>query len=179
MSGRVGASLLALALVLVACEGTQPATKSEAKAGAKGDAAAKPAGPAPAPVDPAGSPSAVGEDAVSHEEPGVAPAWFTPTIIPGATVNRQSQSKTPEGGTSSLLLLELAAGTTPEQCIAAAEAKLGETITALPEQTTTPQGYLTIMGQTETYHFNVVCGAAKGTPTMYLSYTVQPQESAQ
>ena len=52
--------------------------------------------------------------------------------------------------------------------MAAARAKLGETISALPANIESPQGYPMIKGTTETYEYSVVCGVAKGTPIMFL-----------
>ncbi|KIG15635.1 hypothetical protein DB30_05383 [Enhygromyxa salina] len=88
-----------------------------------------------------------------------------------AKVVRQDERSNPlpTGQSATMIVLELTAGTTPEQCLEAAKAKLGESIPDLPATTTTPQGYLTLKGKTSTYEYTVVCGVAKDVPTMFLS----------
>lgn len=102
---------------------------------------------------------------------GQAPAWFSPEAFAHAKIIRHDQrsNKLPTGQSSRMLLLELAAETTPEQCIAQAQAKLRETISELPAPAPTPQGYLMIKGEEEGYEYSVVCGVAKGAPTLFLS----------
>lgn len=103
---------------------------------------------------------------------GEPPPWFSPEAFAHEQVIRQDgrSNKLPTGQFSRMILLELAAGTTPEQCIGRVEAKLGESMSELPEHSETPQGYLMLQGKFADYEYNVVCGMAKGAPTLFLSY---------
>lgn len=104
-------------------------------------------------------------------EPGPLPAWFSVDAFEHVKIIRQDErsNELPTGQSATMIVLELPAGTTAEQCLSAAKAKLGESIPALAEATTTPQGYLTIKGKTSAYEYTVVCGVAKDKPTMFLS----------
>ena len=157
---------VSLVLSVAGCDAPQPA--ASAGVGAE-PAAAKPAAATSAP--PAGAP----EGGYTSAPPEVVapPPWFTPEAFMHETIVRHDQrsNKLPTGQSSTMLVLELKADTTPEQCMHAARAKLGETITDLPGTTTTPQGYLNLQGKSGGYEYTVVCGLAKGTPTMFLSVT--------
>jgi hypothetical protein len=71
-----------------------------------------------------------------------------------------------------MIVLELPAGTTPEQCIENFKAKLSEGGASgePPTSSVMPQGHLSLRGKTDTYAYTVVCGIAKDKPTMFLSY---------
>lgn len=155
-------SLVASALLLLAA---CPAPSAPAKT----DADTKPKVAAPAPV-----PEPEGNDGFSSAEPaepGTPPAWFSPDAFEHVKIIRQDErsNELPTGQFATMIVLELPAGTTAEQCLATATTKLGESIPNLPQPTTTPQGYLTIKGKTSAYEYTVVCGVAKDKPTMFLS----------
>ena len=105
-------------------------------------------------------------------EPQPPPPWFSADAFEHASILKQDErsNKLPTGQSATMIVLELPAGTTPEQCMDTAKAKLGETIPALPETTTTPQGYLSLGGKGPNYEFTIVCGVAKDKPTMFMSY---------
>lgn len=156
-------ALMSVALV-VAC---QPAP---APSPTKADKApASTASPAPAKTD-AVEPAVKPEPEPSVSEAGP-PSWFDANAYEHAAIVRQDTngSQLPTGKTSKMILLELPAKTTAEQCIEQAKAKLGQTIEDVGAPTTTPQGYLQLRGSATGYDYSVVCGVAKDKPTMFLS----------
>ncbi|WP_181233491.1 hypothetical protein [Enhygromyxa salina] len=161
-------------LTLAGCPGPSGAADTAAKT-ATNTATKTEAEPAPADKpEPVAAPEPEANDGFSSLEPaapGPLPAWFSVDAFEHAKVIRQDErsSPLPTGQSATMIVLELTAGTTPAQCLEAAKTKLGESISELPEPTTTPQGYLTIKGKTSEYEYTVVCGIAKATPTMFLS----------
>jgi hypothetical protein len=77
----------------------------------------------------------------------------------------------PTGQVSAMIVLELPAATTPEQCVEQFRAKIAETVNDPPISSTMPQGHLSLRGKGDGYEYTVVCGMAKGKPTMFLSYS--------
>ena len=162
------AFLLASALLtLAACSAPSETADKAAKPKTAAPKAATPT-PAVLPPEPEGND---GFSSPEPAEPGPLPAWFSTSAFEHASIIRQDErsNELPTGQSATMIVLELPAGTTPEQCLANAKAKLGESIPTLPEPTTTPQGYLTIKGKTSSYEYTVVCGVAKDKPTMFLS----------
>ncbi len=160
-----------------ACEGG----KAPAKAPAGKSDADKPGEPAK--VEAKAQPVKDGQNrtpavVVEAEGPGsapgapvAAPAWFDAAKIDNSTLVKQMASEgTIAGGQATAMILELEAGTTPQQCVDKARAVLGETLPEVPEATSA-DGRLMVQGKTADYHYTVVCGDANGKPTMYLSYT--------
>lgn len=76
------------------------------------------------------------------------------------------------GGYASAMILELEPGVSNEQCIERAKKALGESLSELPEATIDGDR-LMLQGKADDYHYTIVCGEAKGKPTMYLSYTAK------
>ncbi|HLT39063.1 MAG TPA: hypothetical protein VK034_22420 [Enhygromyxa sp.] len=100
------------------------------------------------------------------------PAWFDATKIQhSAVINQMASQGAVAGGQAWALILELEAGVSNEQCIDRAKTVIAETVPEVPEAVASDDGRLTIQGKTDDYHYTVVCGEAKGKPTMYLSYT--------
>jgi hypothetical protein len=154
-------------LICAAC----PAPSGPADPAAKAEATPKVDAPVPVTTS---APAPEGNDGFSSlepAEPGPLPAWFSPSAFEHVAIIRQDErsNRLPTGQTAIMIVLELPAGTTAETCLANAKAKLGESIPDLAESTTTPQGYLTIKGETSAYEYTVVCGVAKDKPTMFLS----------
>jgi hypothetical protein len=106
-------------------------------------------------------------------ELGPAPAWFRPDAFEHTAIIRQdlAGARVPSGQTSAMIVLELPAATTPEQCIEQFRSKLAETVKDPPIATTMPQGHLSLRGKGDNYEYTVVCGMAKDKPTMFLSYS--------
>jgi hypothetical protein len=162
--------MLASGLLLLACPSADTKlapSKTEAaatKPGASEPAASKPVEP-PLPED--------GFTEPPPPVPGPAPDWFRPEAFEHVAIIRQDLTGTrvSSGQSSAMIVLELPAATTPEQCIEQAKAKLAETIKAPPIASTMPQGHLSLRGSGEGYEYTIVCGVAKGKPTMFLSYT--------
>jgi hypothetical protein len=160
-------------LCLAAC---QSGDSSKAAPGVtvqgKADAAPKqPSVPAPVeatPEPPEGSVSQPPGDAI----PGPAPGWFSPDAFEHVAIVRQDVAGTrlPTGQASAMIVLELPAATTPEQCIEQFRAKIAETVKEPPIASTMPQGHLSLRGKGDNYEYTAVCGIAKGKPTMFLSY---------
>lgn len=156
-------------LCLTACQ-SQDSSKA---APSKVDAA-----PASAPTEPAAQPATptLPEQGFSEppaKEPGPAPVWFSPNAFEHVAIIRQdlAGSRVPSGQTSAMIVLELPAATTPEQCIEQARAKIAETVKDPPTESTMPQGHLSLRGSGDDYEYTVVCGMAKDKPTMFLSYS--------
>jgi hypothetical protein len=145
----------------IACEGSKPPAEDS-------PATAKPNQVAPAEPAP---PTVVGE-LEGEPPPLVDPPWFDSAKIPHAAVIQQMASQGAiAGGQARAMILELEQGVSNEQCIDRAKAAIGESVSELPEAEVGDDGRLTLQGKTDDYHFTVVCGEAKGKPTMYLSYT--------
>jgi hypothetical protein len=158
--------MLASILVLAACPSADPKlAPSKTDAPPTKPDASEPVASTPVP-----------EGSVSEPPPAVpgpAPDWFRPEAFEHVAIIRQDLTGTrvTTGQSSAMIVLELPAATTPEQCIEQAKAKLAETIQAPPIASTMPQGHLSLRGSGEGYEYTIVCGVAKGKPTMFLSYT--------
>lgn len=164
MSRIPSAIILAGALACtVACDGGKPSADQSAQKSDPKPAAAPDQQSAP-----------VAEVAAPSDERPPPPAWYDASKIEHAAVISNSVSKGKiAGGYASAMVLELLPGTTTEQCIEKAQAALGESLDDLPEPVTGADGRQTIQGQKDGYHYTVVCGEAKGKPTVYLSYRAQ------
>jgi hypothetical protein len=154
------ASMLASVWVLAAC----PSADTKV-APSKTDA------PPTKPVEPPAPEGSVSEPPPAV--PGPAPDWFRPEAFEHVAIIRQDLTGTrvTTGQSSAMIVLELPAATTPEQCIEQSKAKLAETIQEPPIASTMPQGHLSLRGSGDGYEYTIVCGVAKGKPTMFLSYT--------
>jgi len=121
--------------------------------------------------------------AVAVEREGVSPAsrdgrpppppWFDEAKIEHAKVLNKSASDGPiAGGYATAMVLELQPEATTERCIELVQAAMSESLPdRLPAPSVGDDGRQTIQGQADGYHYTVVCGEAKGKPTLYLSYT--------
>lgn len=153
--------------LLVACQPADPKpTPAPAPAKKVESTPPKPTAPPPTPE------AAPSEPTETIPEPAPPPPWFSPSAFEHVAIVRQDMAgtKVPSGETSSMIVLELPASTTPEQCIENFKAKLAETVSQPPEASVMPQGHLSLRGKTDTYSYTVVCGIAKDKPTMFLSY---------
>jgi hypothetical protein len=168
MSRHWSIPMLALAWCLAACPSTDDKT-TPSKTEPLASKAAEPTKPAaleptaPAPV----------EGEFTEAAPGPAPDWFRPDAFEHVAIIRQdlTGARITTGQSSAMIVLELRATTTPEQCIEQARAKLAETVSDPPIASTMPQGHLSLRGKGNGYEYNIVCGLAKDKPTMFLSYT--------
>jgi hypothetical protein len=173
MSRRWSISLLAL---LAACPAPSGESKPEPVKAA--DRAKAPDKPAPPPVAESSAPTETlaepppAEPPPAEPPPAAPPAWFSADAFEHAAIIRQDVAGTtvPTGETSSMIVLELPPAVTPEQCIENFKTKLAETVKEPPTQAVMPEGHLSLRGKTDTYAYTVVCGMAKGKPTMFLSY---------
>jgi hypothetical protein len=160
--------MLALIGVLEACPSTDTkvAPSKTDTAATKSDASD--AGQPVAPPTPEG-----GFSEPPPPVPGPAPDWFRPDAFEHVAIIRQDLTGTriTTGQSSAMIVLELPAATTPEQCIEQSKAKLAESIKEPPIASTMPQGHLSLRGSGDGYEYTIVCGVAKGKPTMFLSYT--------
>lgn len=154
--------------LLAACQAPSPtpspAPKQDAPAPAKPEPAPPPVVEGPEPTETVAAPT--------PKEMGPPPPWFSPDAFEHTAIVRQdlSGAAVPSGETSAMIVLELPAGTTPEQCIENFRKKLAETVSEPPTQAVMPQGHLSLRGKTDAYAYTVVCGLANGKPTMFLSY---------
>ncbi|MFO7567527.1 MAG: hypothetical protein R6X02_33090 [Enhygromyxa sp.] len=134
----------------------------------------EPPKPAPSEAKPtrAEPPQPAAETQARSPEADEHPPWFDAAKIPHAAVLQQMASQGAiAGGQAWAMLLELEPGVSNAQCIDHAKAAIGEGVAELPEAVASDDGRLTLQGEAEGYHFTIVCGEAKGKPTMYLSYT--------
>lgn len=168
-------------LCLAACQ-SQDSTKA---APSKADASSTPA-QAPAPSQPTEpDPAATGAPEGGFSEPpspsgdavpGPAPAWFSADAFEHTAIIRQdlAGARVPTGQTSAMIVLELPAATTPEQCIEQFRLEIAKTVKDPPNppiMSTMPEGHLSLRGKGDNYEYTIVCGMAKGKPTMFLSYS--------
>ncbi len=115
---------------------------------------------------------AVAKPASSTSADRKEPAWFTPELYPGATVNKQGRSETTDsGGYSSMLLLALPAGTTVESCVSTFKDRVKD---QFPELSEKPNGErIEVRGKDQAGNETVlICGDVKGTMTAFVSYVV-------
>lgn len=177
MSRRWSIEMHALTwLCLAACQSPDSSKAAPGKADASAPAQTS-SGPAVGPVEPPhpepeggfSEPPEPAGDAVL----GPAPAWFRPDAFEHVAIIRQDQKGTrvPTGQTSAMIVLELPAATTPEQCIEQFRLEIAKTVKDLPTASTMPQGHLSLRGKGDNYEYTVVCGMAKDKPTMFLSYS--------
>lgn len=180
------AIMLASALCLAsACEGSKaPAGKAEPNKAEPSKA--EPSKTKPEQVEPPASSEQTRTPAVVVEAEGSAPAderpappaWFDASKFEHKAVTNQvaSQGKI-AGGYASAMVLELEPGTTAEDCVAMAREVIGETVEDVAEASPGGEGRLMLQGEATgfsvSYHYTIVCGEAKGKPTMYLSYTAK------
>ena len=177
------APILPFAFFALACQPPeQPAQKGDGKgddkgAVAVGDAAkgdgnkveTAPSQPAPGPAT-ASTPAADGD-----AREAAPPPWFDESLYGEAKVMRKDRSEVKlAGGYASALVLQLADGTSIEQCMQSALTEIGKdvgkSVAELP-QPDVGADRQTVHGTDNGYDWTVVCGDAKGKPTMYLSYT--------
>jgi hypothetical protein len=177
MSRTCSIPMLALTWCLAGCPSTggndavpTKVDSDAAKTAQEKKPVATPPGPPPPP--PGGGPPMPSEPPSDPGLPATAPPWFRPDAFEHAAVVREDVTGTriATGQSSAMIVLELPATTTPEQCIERARAKLAETITEPPISSTMPQGHLSLRGKGDGYEYNIVCGIAKEKPTMFLSY---------
>ena len=165
-------SVLVLALSCAsACDGPKPADTSPASSG---ENAAKPADkPTEKPAEKPASTEAGPAETLATDARPPAPAWFDAGKIEHeAIINQIASKEAVATGFASALILELAPGTTNEQCIATASKTLAESIPSLAEPVASGDRMM-LQGKTDGYDYMVVCGQAKGKPTLYLSYTTK------
>lgn len=176
---------LALAGALLGCQPVEDeATKPEAQAGedakAEADAAdatKKEAGVEARPADPAAQPVETPPEPIANgtTREGEPPKWYDESLYADSKVVRKDRSETMlSGGYASAMVLELAEGTSTQQCMAQALAEIAKEMGKDPTQLDAPEGNgdrLMAKGTGSGYEYVVVCGEAKGKQTMYLSYT--------
>jgi hypothetical protein len=165
--------MIPMLALLAACQAPSPTPSPAPKqdAPAPEQAAEKKPEPAPPPAVEGPEPTET-VAAPTPKEMGPPPPWFSPDAFEHTVIVRQdlSGAAVPSGETSAMIVLELPAGTTPEQCIENFRKKLAETVSEPPTQAVMPQGHLSLRGKTDAYAYTVVCGLAKDKPTMFLSY---------
>lgn len=179
MARRILATLIGAAAL--ACSSSDSKTDGGAKASASAEASPAKAKAAPKAADKAGEaaePTARGEvppaaaaATASEASSGEAPSWFSPDRFPHERVIRNDQSQPhPDGSASSALVLALAKDVTAEACMQTVREQLAREIGQLAEPTRSDDGRLTLQGRHGDYQYMVVCGDAKGQPTLFLSY---------
>ncbi|MDC0717790.1 hypothetical protein [Nannocystis bainbridge] len=106
------------------------------------------------------------------------PSWFSPALLPGASVTKKGRSPTDDQGRfTSQILFAFPAGATLKDCVdplAAALAKIVPTV-----QREEKDGRVTLTGDTAEQHVMFMCGDANGTLTSFVSYRwTQPPPAA-
>lgn len=126
--------------------------------------------PATLEVEPARDPGPASTEAAAGT--GLAdPPWFDSAKIDHAKVLQARNQAQVGTSTATATLLELAAETTPADCMAAIRSEMAKTISDLGEAVPGEKDRLTLQGKTDSYSYTVVCGPGKaGQTTLYLSY---------
>jgi hypothetical protein len=106
------------------------------------------------------------------------PAWFSPALLPGATVTKKGRSPSDDQGRfTAQILFAFPAGASLKDCtdpLAAALAKIVPSV-----QREEKDGRVTLSGDTEGQHVMFICGDANGTLTAFVSYRwTQPPPAA-
>ncbi|MDC0668858.1 hypothetical protein [Nannocystis radixulma] len=106
------------------------------------------------------------------------PAWFSPALLPGATVTKKGRSPSDDQGRfTAQILFAFPAGASLKDCtdpLAAALAKIVPTV-----QREEKDGRVTLSGDAEGQHVMFICGDANGTLTAFVSYRwTQPPPAA-
>lgn len=111
----------------------------------------------------------------SSSQPVEDPPWYGPDLIEHEAVSQDSTSeKREDGGYSRAILLELAEGTTPSDCVDKVEASLGDQL-ELGDRSEGADGRLEARGEDGIYKLSVVCGKNKDDkPSAYLGLSVEP-----
>lgn len=115
------------------------------------------------------------EGASSEPQPVEDPPWYGLDLIEHESVTQDSTSESREGGAySRAILLELAEGTTPADCMDKVAASL-EGKLELGDRSEGADGRLESRGEDGIYKLSVVCGKNKdGKPSAYLGLSVEP-----
>lgn len=168
---RLFATTLALGLI-TGCPAAPNPSKAEGKDAPKGasERAAKPSPDTELEFQP------VTRDAVAPaEESGTAtdltPAWFDAEKIPHAKILQAKNQAKIGPNTATAMLLEMSAGSTPQDCISTVRTEMAKTIPDVVEPVEGDKGRMTLQGKTAGYSYTVVCGPGKdGQTTLYLSF---------
>ena len=165
------ASLLVLTPLFACGPAPAAATKKgvEEAAPAAAESAAKTVSVADVPTKAVAGPSKIDVTANAPHPSLQDPAWFRPTIFPGATVLKEGRAPADEAGLfASQITLQLAEGTEIDACVEQLMAAVGAEV---PGLTVEDQGdRRSIKGATEHYKVTLLCGEAKGHMTAYVSY---------
>ncbi|MGB1013283.1 MAG: hypothetical protein ACPG4T_04035 [Nannocystaceae bacterium] len=97
------------------------------------------------------------------------PEWYSPALYEGAKVTKTGRSELDANGKfSSMMLLELPAGTTLESCVKTFKDGVKGSLTDLTEK---PQGErIEVKGSNGEITAVLMCGEVKGAMTAYVSY---------
>lgn len=97
------------------------------------------------------------------------PPWFSPALLPGASVTKKGRSPADDQGRfTSQILFALPPGSSLADCtdpLAAALAKIVPTVSREEKD-----GRVTLTGDTPEQHVIFMCGDVEGTVTAFVSY---------
>ena len=157
--------------LLLACSGNDSAASPQS-AGAAATEKSVGQVTANSPDEPSKTPTlSANQGAHTGPVPGpIDPSWFKVELFPGATVTSTGRTQKDEQGLfSTQMLLALPAGTTREACVETLQAALAADVPTLTQQPG-KDDRVTLTGSNADYHVTMLCGAAKGTMSAYLSY---------
>lgn len=118
---------------------------------------------------PGAHPDAGGGDALGRRF--LDPPWFRKTIFEDAkAVDVKRTEADDQGRFSSQLLIDLADGTTSEQCAAHLEERVRPHVANLARAEAKGDGRIRLDGSTDRYTVTFVCGDAKGVMKAYVAY---------
>lgn len=103
------------------------------------------------------------------------PAWFSPLLLPGASVTKKGRSPADdEGRFTSQILFALPSGATMTDCTEPLAEALAKIVPEVKREE--KDGRITLSGDTPEYKVLFICGDANGTLSAYTSYrwTVTP-----
>lgn len=163
----VPGALSLLTLALAAC-GPSPekAGATQAAESVKSDTPVSPEAP---PTAPPTTPQLSMPQRTAHASPVPDPPWFSPALLPGATVTKKGRSPADDQGRfTANILFALPAGATLDDCVRPLSEQLAKIVPTVAREE--KDGRVTLSGDTPDQHVMVICGEAKGTMSAFVSY---------
>lgn len=97
------------------------------------------------------------------------PPWFSPALLPGATVTKKGRSPADDQGRfTAQILFAFPAGATLADCSEPLAEQLAKIVPKVSREE--KDGRVTLSGDTSEHHVIFMCGEAKGTMTAFVSY---------
>lgn len=107
------------------------------------------------------------------------PPWFSPALLPGASVTKKGRSPADDQGRfTAQILFAFPAGASMTDCTEPLNTALQKLVPSVTREE--KDGRVTLSGDTDSQHVMFMCGDVKGTLTAFVSYRwTQPPPVAQ